>query len=749
MKRANTIDIGKSLGAYHMGNDSDNAVNRGPAVPEFKPQTENDKKFLAFMKKNENVERDSDVVHANWSNRFGNIKNTFESRERDDNNVRSSSASSSKRFWRAPEETPAPTAASRPRKFLKEPNKENIVKPPWVTERREPVRVQIPRQIQPAQVPLKPSNPTNKAAHHSSPAISVAPPPAKMTPQATVPQSPTKTLINQPFVARPIPVNQFSHAPMSAFKPLAKVSSPTIAPANIWSPPSISNAVSPTVENPPLFLTKPHTQPHSPQASSVPWTAGTDHLSRIVNQTANKFDDKYEPPYRPVAYEPATPQTHAHSAPLNFPVTSIPSQNELSAPELVRQADGAKHTNALPKVDAQQLQIEFYERQIREKSRRDQTTNEQGGPIGRKPPPPPAYTVTDFTPAAGVSTFVPLQRTPDIEKTRAHKVDYLPDVVTNETDRIRNGISLSAPRGPLSPTAPRSPLSPSAPQTPLSPRTSNQESPLVYQNGDTKYTNGGTDNITTEHGSVVTRVMRGPVRGAATITAGVRTRDERRPAAENLRGVLDKFSSPKHDVIAQIERKKREALKSQARTSIPNGRSPLPSVSPLTPPGGVSRGWLGASRESLQSTESAASASASASGSSAPLSRSGSWHQVAAPQLAKSSSPRRVVARAKSMHLLAVPKLFEGGIAREEVTEKKRTVEAYFSGQPNAARARGQRVPPASQAPQAQAFAYKQVQAPQAYGLGRSRTMPAVSELQFLDESNADDAFEDLVSALA
>lgn len=76
------------------------------------------------------------------------------------------------------------------------------------------------------------------------------------------------------------------------------------------------------------------------------------------------------------------------------------------------------------------------------------------------------------------------------------------------------------------------------------------------------------------------------------------------------------------------------------------------------------------------------------------------------------------------MHLLAIPKLYEGGIAHEELPEKKRTVEAYFTGQTSS-------------------------RSGASFALGRSRTLPAVSELQFLDESNADDAFEDLVSALA
>lgn len=756
MKRANTIDIGRPLAGYRMESDEDDSPTQ-PKVPEFRPQTENDRKFVAFMKKNEAAEREAvNTVQANWSNRFGNIKNAFESREREDNS-RSSSASSARRFWRGADESTVNPAAARPRKFLTE-NSANIIKPPWVSERREPTRVNIPRQVQPAPAPLSSRAPAplpaRKPAPVHAPVLAPAPAPAPAsqpttpsTPQShpSMPQSPTKPLVVKPFAARLAPVNQFSHAPMSAFKPPTKVASPTIAPANVWSPPSvINNITSPMADMPPAFpINPPPTTALSPPASSAPWAAATDadKPRRVAGIAAAKFSqdgsrlDIAPAPYRPSAFHPPPPPTHALPQIQNYPVKAIPSQNDLAAPELVRKIDDAKYPaqdSYIPRVDAQQLQIEFYEKQIREKNRREAAMNGHRDPVERKPPAPPGYTVTDYTPSSGISTFVPLQRTPDIEKARAHKVDYLPDVVTNDTDRQRTGTSPIAARAPASPLSPR-------PAHPIM-------SPHGYQNGDVDvpYTNGVDDGVTTEHNSVVTRVMKGPVRGSATITTGVRTRNDegrRGSAADNLRGALDKLSSPKHDVIAQIERKKRETARTQVRAPVNTGRSPLlaPAPSHVRPPtidlGGnsLSPGALAASRESV-SSESVASVGSS------PLSRSGSWHQIAGSP--KSASPRRVVARAKSMHLLAVPKLYEGGIAREEVTEKKRTVEAYFAGQQQQPR------PVAVVSNNRPRSLRQSHSSSQSYSLGRSRTMPTVSELQFLDESNTEDAFEDLVSAL-
>lgn len=441
-------------------------------------------------------------------------------------------------------------------------------------------------------------------------------------------------------------------------------------------------------------------------------------------------------------------QTYAPPLNSGFPVKSIPSQSDLAAPELVKKFDAPRpaydpptqayrhpqtyvppsppYNSSKPsfdsqKIDAQKLQIEFYEKQIREKNRREATAHRQ-----KAPAPPQPYTVTDYTPANLVSTFVPLHQTPDIEKARAHKVDYLPDVVMNET----------GPYGRLaSPTAADRPARAYAPKAKATGYA--QAAPHLI-NGDANHADDGEP--ATEHGRVETRVMRGPVRGAATITAGVRTRsDEARRPADSLRGALDRAAGPR----TPVERR-RDSRAQVPAPPLQNGHSPSPHAH-APPSTACSRSPLAASRDSL--------ASESASLGSSPLSRSGSWHQLAQPAPApKAPSPRRVVSRAKSLHLLAVPKLYEGGIGREQIGEKKRTVEAYFAGsngQSQSGVAAATATATKSHAATVKARAARSAPAQGGFALGRSRTMPTVSELQFLDESNIDDAFEDLVSGLA
>ncbi|CAH2048946.1 unnamed protein product, partial [Iphiclides podalirius] len=618
MKRANTIDIGKPLGGYRVDSLEDDD-RRAPTVPEFQAKTENDRKFLAFMQKNQENERTPVGGLANWSSRFGNIKNAFESRERSGEQGRSASANSAKKSWVSDEQH-----NTRPRTFLSDITKDTN-RPPWV-QRREP------------------PTPT----HVSQPSVV------------------------KPFIAKPIPVNQFSHAPMSAFKPLKKITSPTSAAPNVWSPPSSNIIKSPTTDNIHEYAFMPKSFVPSPPVPRVPWATDSEKPRKTVGQVASKFQsDKLEtysaPPPKLYSYHPPTPPTHAMSPPTqSYPIKAIPSQNELSAPELVKKIhETNSHRSPAPfpePIDAQKLQIEFYERQIREKSRRGSMTNGHCEPGDRKPPAPPAplptYTIVDYTPPNVTASFVPLQQTPDIEKAKAHKVDYLPDVVMNEVNNYE--YAMPARVGPPSPAT-------------------NKTAP-VYQNG--AATGLDLDEGTTEHGSVETRVMRGPVRGAATITAGVRTR-----AADGLRAALDRLAPP-----------------------------PAPAAP------AAKLGRLGA-------PPSPASRASPADGDSVRSASSGSGSRGSSPR----PSARRVVGRTKSMHLLAAPKLFEGGIAREQLPDKRRTVEAYFTGRAGAADRMG------GMGGRAQG----------GFALGRSRTMGTVAELQLLDESNADDAFEDLVSALA
>lgn len=754
MKRANTIDIGRPLAGYRVDSDTDeeSGPRHGALVPTFEPRTENDKKFVAFMRKNEA----NGVVngHANWSNRFGNIKNAFESRERDERSPSGGAggpgfAGGARRAWEPPARRPLGDA----------PFGGDAARPPWADRREEPPRAPAPPLLQtppavPTHLPL-PQSPS-KHAPHTPPVF------------PSVCQSPTKPVVVKPFAAKPIPVNQFSHAPMSAFKPLKKITSPTSAPAHVWSPPSVGYPISPTVEPPPIYASNPRLNATSPPAA--PWHAPEADRLRRTAGLASKFENKVDnrvapPPSNPSKFNsgPLPPltfvpqQTYAPVLNSGFPVKSIPSQSHLAAPELVKKLDtprsahdpstqayrhpqtytqpsqpydSSKQIIDSQKIDAQKLQIEFYEKQIRDKIRRDAPTHQQKAPA----PPPQPYTVTDYTPANLVSTFVPLHQTPDIEKARAHKVDYLPDVVMNES-------------GPYEYVA--SPIVTDRPSRAHAPKTKARGyAPVAtQQNGDVNHAEDGEP--ATEHGRVETRVMRGPVRGAATITAGVRTRNDesRRPAADNLRGVLDKIATPR----TPVERR-RDSRAQVPASPLQNGHSPSPHAHATPPSIAMSRSPLAASRDSLVSAESASSHRSQASFGSSPLSRSGSWHQLAQPAPApKAPSPRRIVSRAKSLHLLAIPKMFEGGVGREDV-EKKRTVEAYFGG--SNSRSQSSIVTATassakSHAATIKARAARSAPAQGGFALGRSRTMPTVSELQFLDESNTDDAFEDLVSGLA
>ncbi|CAH2233631.1 jg1578, partial [Pararge aegeria aegeria] len=421
MKRANTIDIGRPLGGYQMDDDTDEENNpqRSPQVPPFQPQTENDRKFLAFMQKNEDTIRNIAAKQANWSSRFGNIKNNFENRDRQENG-RSLSSSSAKRFWQNANEN-SHTSAPRPRKFLADITPE-IVKPPWVSPRRDSLRTH----------PTANGHPPPPPTHH---------------PVMQSPISPIKQIV-KPFVAKPIPVNQFSHAPLSAFKPPAKIMSPTKAPLNIWSPPSSSIPVSPSTDYP-IVLNALSPTSHEPSS----------HLTPEVDKTVGftMFDyNKVDPaPHKTYGNQQPTPPTHVRPQ-TNYPIKPIPSQNDLAAPELVKKLHESKSLHSPerfpPKIDARQLQIEFYERQVREKSRCN-SANDRDLPV-HKPPPPPAYTVIDYTPQNVTSTFIPLQQTPDIEKAKAHKVDYLPDVVMNENNNYDYMASPTRRVAPASPSKP-------------------------------------------------------------------------------------------------------------------------------------------------------------------------------------------------------------------------------------------------------------------------------------------------------
>lgn len=878
MKRANTIDIPKPLHCYQMESDDDenspNAVK--PKIPQFTPKTDNYRKFLAFIQKHNNNEggpvwsqnniSGSRNAGCNWKSCFGSIKNVFEG-SNDDNSSRSSSMSSAKKFWKASDDSlniPKPSSNAFSSKFSKaQPVLNNFTKAQ--TTNNFPKAQSTPNNFAKPQPPTIATN-LNKT---NSKVSSMLPWKSEVkddvvSASLTVPGIPiiTNTVPSGKVIKpipKPLPVNQFSHAPMSAFKPLPKKTSIVGVQPQIWSPPSMKCKDAPPQDDKyektfsdlkSNFVTAKPPMQKSPVNTCVPWAwNNTAKESRVMNLASSRFEKtvpndnelKSIPPYREKSIRNETES--APSKRYSVPQT-LPPSGALSAPNLVRKLDNLKHQleneHDYPnKIDTERLQIEFYEKQIRENNKK-KSMPVNGLPIRRFseqiPSPEYTYTVTDYTPPH-ISTFVPLPQIPDIEETKPTPLKKLPDLVLNNVSKPsrlhKSPISTSLEN--LSHINKRN--------SSINPDIEDFEKPIKDNN----------------EFKAVSKVMKGPVSQQAVIKTKntQETYEQRDTAAKSLKGVLQKFSSPKHDVITQMERKKatkadgqqmmesnkskqghkdifksKPSFSSALQNNTPNhsfqvynvsndnnaniGNTvipklkcnnvsleskfvdslkypPSPDVSHVISPRTM---FTQPTLKSAYNTDSYAlsdkgesiinsklhfpinKANVVMSPTSSPeychipspyaLSKSESWHQLTQQTALKPPSPRispgsKAVSRAKSMHLLAVPKQFEAGISKDKVYEKKKTVEAYFSGQvsPNPLSKSSSQSAVNENTFQKSCESFKtstklisknknsssSVRTPiESYGLGRSQTMPHISfaELALLDEDNVEDAFDDL-----
>lgn len=309
MKRANTIDIPKASN-YFGGQGSDNdddeendfrvsddspiglkgtiqpnvKVAPKKVVPTFKPKTENDHKFLAFLQKQNtnsnltwtNPNRIPQPTNShNWSNAFGNIKNTFESGNEPITNRKPPMAglSTARNFWKHTETTkPAkPTTTTRNALFSNILTKQNSL-----DEKSSSPNVVI------GSLRIRDGIPNGNAG--IEPSKIIAP--------------------------KPITVNEFSHAPLSAFQPIQRtielplfkpIPDPKFVP-NINTVSQLTNDFQnkqnqpkpPPLTSPIRHLTNsfsPHNQPKSP-TTGLPWNNRIKADNRVLNIAASKFDSK-------------------------------------------------------------------------------------------------------------------------------------------------------------------------------------------------------------------------------------------------------------------------------------------------------------------------------------------------------------------------------------------------------------------------------------------------------------------------
>lgn len=238
MKRANTVDLPKSysfVNTFDLSDKecSDNETMRNTyqnratglkttitggtgfgstmqIAPKFTPKTENDHKFLAFIQKqNQNVTpswinpsgEKSGARTQNWTNKFGNLKHRFEGEDPKEalKPQHKDTSSSAANFWKTIEKE-KPSAKVMPLPPIPNPVKmpTSTEKFPWKSSQERLIRIEDPIAIQ-KKKPMMDKFEPKAQPHVENPRL--IPEPNKLP------------------VSKPIMVNQFSHAPMSAFKP--------------------------------------------------------------------------------------------------------------------------------------------------------------------------------------------------------------------------------------------------------------------------------------------------------------------------------------------------------------------------------------------------------------------------------------------------------------------------------------------------------------------------------------------------
>lgn len=394
MKRANTIDIPKPLNYYENDYESDDSIldrddgisstrrsnylalrgpirignnNKNTAVPTFEPKTENDKKFMAFIQKhnknNSNVSslwmnktaeqaaapiRKPNEQH-NWSRKFGNIKTIFEKEEGQPVSRPSSTAlNSAKQFWQSADD--AVNAGKR-----------SYVGPKVNKQGTRQLQSLFEQKQQESKLPWS-------SADHNNVVTGSLKVESNFKPiQQNNQINPSVQGKNYKFVPQPLPVNKFSHAPMSAFKPLPKrASTPTqlnnqsLVYPNAQKHQIISENGKNSEPTTPLFLYTPkhlefpQVQPEEskPAPGTAPWV-GTTGEHRVLNLAASRFENAQkemspqprksskDKVYIPPVLQQKTAENSYH------PPYKPPEIKELSSPYIVKNVQPSKSVRKL------------------------------------------------------------------------------------------------------------------------------------------------------------------------------------------------------------------------------------------------------------------------------------------------------------------------------------------------------------------------------------------------------------------
>ncbi|XP_062700468.1 uncharacterized protein LOC134284920 isoform X1 [Aedes albopictus] len=833
MKRANTIDIPKKLLANGADSDDDSddeqpikpkerpreAKAKTPVatapkpppveVPDFKPKTENDLKFMAFLQKQNQATKQmwtnpvkEHVGTNNWTNKFGNLKNNFESAGKQSNQpapMRSAPKNSAMNFWKKAETHSFDESHLRQQAKPPKPLHTNHVAP------------------KPPTLPKLPPKPANNPVQH---------PPALPAKPKTAPQPlPQPVVVSKPEPKHPPAISsQFTHAPTSAFKPIPK----KLPPANLDFKPvhHEPEIIKPIPSNVSCGIVKQIVATGFKETPEVKPEPKQVQLGLVKSLAAAGY---HETPYVPLPKIERTPTHHVlNYQPQNPDRAESPTPPAPWVGKKTTESAGLVASIASTKFAANQFGMNkgglpaqaplTYQGSLKynEKPLAFQVPDRMQGKrpslpdVNKASQPSVAsdnfmYTFTDYTQPESVSTFS-LNRS---------------DSLTNPENQ------------PLVLTSTNSVYSPAGQQmsylgvrehrdsgsSSLSP--SNIVIPIDDDVDDL-------DSLDSQEMRVVTKVMRAPVSQQASYSSNKTTHlnsggadDRGSMIAQNLHTSLKKIQqkSPtppnKIAIAAAAAAQKRfsqdysgssDGLSPYGQRSAPQFALPKVEITPQTPASAVPQvqpPQYGLPAHVIYNHVPGVSPSRPAY-QPAPLARTDSW-----VRLNQQPAPN-ALSRAKSSHTLAVPQSYDGGYGQpnRNVSDKQRTMEAYFAGQKptmnalsktssshnilrdksgmsqNGARpvsyALGHSYNPAQynimtsqhsgssyqqqqqqqspmyaqRAPPMMAQQQQQQQQPQYYqpqlggGLSRSRTMPHIpmNNVSLLDEDNVEDAFEQLMS---
>ncbi|KAK9883725.1 hypothetical protein WA026_001913 [Henosepilachna vigintioctopunctata] len=847
MRRANTIDIPKPLHFYECDDEDDetdyedeerrrrnaylalrgpirvgNATNKS-SVPILEPKTENDRKFLAFIKKhNEKNQRHSlwagnSDNHFKWNNQFDHLKTNFE-KTIDNGPV---SPNSARNFWKSSDDSMRLGSNKYDPKISKQ-SARNLKK---MFEEKQ-----------------KKCNENSDSTNIVTGSLKFA---AKID-----------TSNNYRCMPQPLPVNKFSHAPSSAFQPVNRNSSHQEVKENFGEEPlevikSVMNSNDPQSSDR-LFLYSPKplqnniSNPLTTTAYIKPWIGNTGE-GRVLALAAKKFENpvtntnnSFEP--KKLSKEKINVFPHYHDS----------SQDKLTAPYLVKSSDNK--LNIVRKLSGQYdnlgSQMNKFQRVSQPPKTQDNVKHIQGFEakftvpqnysIRYDKPNLPLRTqnlpfeehrtipseikkynqmhhtgksdqVHHYTPSynkSSVNTQEPLQVQPNqrtvILNDSTHRTGtQSPSQIYQDSQKYsvsRENLQTTQfdPKFEyISKTSLTSKVNSGAPAQ----NTYNDRNVNTADNTKQRYSRQTSSESVKEYDAISSKVMSAPVAQTASTfrQKSPLTRNEHdMEAAFNLRSVLQKVSNspspkPQHQYsptnVIQTKHVKVRDINIPEYSNVAFSKSAEPTKQRCQPKSSCSipENTYRAKIVQKQFPPLSENCEVTAKGEhivtgkfsiptisvkpheisfnkpspSHVLSKSDSWHQICLinqgnlqPKPSSNSSLNsRAIMKSKSTHSMIAPKQFEAGMTKDEILEKKKTLEAFFgvnSSQPAFGSTGGKVIKRAinrtktseknSQNKQSQAIGMTS-------GLARSRTLPDIVRPDLLDESNVDKAFEDLFSS--